>query len=170
MFSKYTKYAEDVANKLSDASGRHTKSVVGDINGMIGEIKTMATELGVLDDVESEIGMTFDELSKGVEENYGESYTNGNIWWNGILSTLEGAWGGAITTAVTGNGYATLIGAALGTLGGAVTGIAGTEQHKKENLKLAKSSADAYKRLVVKMTNQAQQKRRQAEIDFAKRS
>lgn len=169
MFSKYTKYAEDVANKLSDASGRQTKAVVGDINNMIGEIKTMATELGILDDVEAEIGMTFEELSRGVEENYSKSYTNGNIWWDGILTTLSSTGVGAGIGSKYG-GYGALIGAALGMLGGAVTGIAGTEQRKKENLKLAKSSSDAYEQLVVKMTNQAQQKRRQAEIELANRS
>ena len=175
MFSRYTKYAEDVANKLSDASGRHTKDVVGDINGMIGEIKTMATELGILDDIEAEIGITFEELSRGVEENYGKSLTNGNIWWDSIQAELVHAGasasvGGTVGTlgGPVGILYGSLIGAAVGVIGGIPKAISRSQANKKENLRLAKESADAYKQLVIKMVNMAQQKRRQAEIDAYK--
>ena len=129
----------------------------------------MATNLGILDDIESEIGITFEELSQGVEKNYGESYSNGDIWWNGILSTLAGTGYGAASGAINAGPWGALIGGALGMLAGIGTGIYTSEKSKKENLQLAKESAKAYEQLVITMTNYAQQKRRQIEIDAYKK-
>ena len=190
MYSGFTSKLTELNSKVMQSSGRDTKEITNEFTGLMTEIGKLTDQLGITADIESEIGMSLDDLGKYLANNASNAVSNGDIWWQGILNTLEwtgtGALAGAALGAKTGTtagtallpGLGTAAGAGLGTGAGAIfgaieglivgigTSINQSEQTKAQNSALEQASRNAYDELVTTLITYSQNKQRQAQIDY----
>ena len=136
---------------------------------MTAEIGKLTDQLGITADIESELGMSLDDLGKYLANNASNAVSNGDIWWQGILTTGSSIGVGAAIGAKAGGGWGALAGAIVGTIVGVISGISGSEQTKAQNRALAQASRDAYDDLVTTLITYSQNKQRQAQIDYYKK-
>ena len=190
MYSGFTSKLTEINDKIAKSSGQNSKEITNEFTDLTAQIGKLTDQLGITEDIENELGMSLDDLGKYLANNASEAVSNGDIWWQGILNTLEytgsGAAIGAVVGAKTGTtagtallpGLGTAAGAGAGTLVGAISGaisglIAGigtsigqSEQTKEQNRALAQASRDAYDNLVITLITYSQNKQRQAQIDY----
>lgn len=169
MYSRFTGKLTELNNKINESSGRDTKEFINEFTDLTAEIGKLAEQLGIDADIENELGMSLDDLGKYLANNASNAVSNGDIWWQGILTT--GAWigSGALTGATMGGGWGALAGAIVGTIIGVIAGISGSEDTKSQNKELAQASRDAYDNLVTTLITYSQNKQRQAQIDYYKK-
>lgn len=193
MYSGFTSKLTELNSKVMQSSGRDAKEITNEFTDLTAEIGKLTDQLGITADIESELGMSLDDLGKYLANNASNAVSNGDIWWQGILNTLEWTGTGAVagagigvkTGATAGTamlpGLGTAAGAGAGTAAGAIIGaIAGlivgvgtsinqSEQTKAQNRALAQASRDAYDELVTTLITYSQNKQRQAQIDYYKK-
>lgn len=193
MYSGFTSKLTELNDKINESSGRDTKEFINEFTDLTTEIGNLTDQLGITADIESEIGMSLDDLGKYLANNASNAVSNGDIWWKGILNTLAatgigtaggagiGAAGGAAVGTAVLPAFGSAIGTAVGTAGGAIIGaivglitgigtsIHQSEQTKKQNKELAQASRDAYDNLVTTLITYSQNKQRQAQIDYYKK-
>lgn len=190
MYSKFTSKLTELNSKIEKSSGSNSKEITNSFIDLTAEIGNLTEQLGITDDIESEIGMSLEDLGKYFAGNASNAVSNGDMWWNGILNTAALTVGGAATgmsiasaigaaggTAVlpvagtaVGGGIGAGVGAIIGAIAGLISGIGSSiyeaEQTKKENKVLAKKSKDAYDNLLTTLITYSQNKQRQAQIDY----
>ena len=176
MMDKYVQSVTDLYNKVNDTSGRKSRNITGEVNNMVSEVKLFAEQLGIEDDLEKEMGMTFDDMSALISNKYAQSRGNGQLWAEGVTKVILGT----ATATAAGAGIGSSAGAP-GTAAGAIVAggasliyltfaqIAESISKAKNNKQLAEESARLYSQLVSAMTNYAQNKRRTLEIEQNKK-
>lgn len=193
MYSGFTSKLTELNSKVTQSSGRDAKEITNEFTGLTAEIGKLTDQLGITADIESELGMSLDDLGKYLANNASNAVSNGDIWLQGILNTLASAGAGAATGAVigakTGTAAGTVMLPALGTAAGAGAGTASgaiigaivglivgvgtsinqSEQTKAQNRALTQASRDAYDDLVTTLITYSQNKQRQAQIDYYKK-
>ena len=193
MYSGFTSKLTELNSKVNKSSGRDTKEITNEFTDLTAQIGDLTDQLGITADIENELGMSLDDLGKYLANNASNAVSNGDIWYQGILNTLEMAGSGALigksmgatygaiagTVAlpvlgtVTGAGAGAAAGTILGAISGLIVGVASSinqsEQTKEQNRALAKASRDAYDNLVTTLITYSQNKQRQAQIDYYKK-
>lgn len=168
MYSNFTTTLENLDAKLAKSSGTDSKSIVKNFKNVTDEIRVLAEDLGISDDIEKEIGMSFDDLATYLAENAKAAKSNGDLWWEGVkLSALETGVGAGVGTKY-GGWKGAIIGGITGLITGTASAIAVTESNKKDNKAIAKASRNAYTDLVNTLVNYSYSKRRQSQGDWYK--
>lgn len=165
MYSKFTTKMSELNSKVNSSSGRDSKDILSEFKGLTNEIKTLTDDLGITESLESEMGITFDALAEGLADLAEGSLSNGDIWWQGILTTGSQIGVGAAIGAKAGP-LGALAGAIIGTITGVISGIAGSESSKAQNRELAKAGRDAYNNLVTELVAYSHAQQRQKQSDF----
>lgn len=174
MYSRFTNKLTELNDKVNKSSGRNSKELIKEFTDLTAEIETLTNNLGITDDIESELGMSLEDLGKYLANNASDAVSNGDIWWQGILdtgkmmasSTLIGMGMGSTAFPGVGTGVGALAGLIIGTIGGVINGIVGSEQTKEQNAILAEQSRGIYDNLVTTLITYSQNKQRQAQIDY----
>lgn len=169
MYSGFTSKLTELNSKVMQSSGRDAKEITNEFTDLTAEIGKLTDQLGITADIESELGMSLDDLGKYLANNASNAVSNGDIWWQGILTTGSSIGVGAAIGAKAGGGWGALAGAIVGTIVGVISGISGSEQTKAQNRALAQASRDAYDDLVTTLITYSQNKQRQAQIDYYKK-
>ena len=169
MYSGFTSKLTELNSKVMQSSGRDAKEITNEFTDLTAEIGKLTDQLGITADIESELGMSLDDLGKYLANNASNAVSNGDIWWQGILTTGSSIGVGAAIGAKAGGGWGALAGAIVGTIVGVISGISGSEQTKEQNRALAQASRDAYDDLVTTLITYSQNKQRQAQIDYYKK-
>lgn len=166
MYSGFTSKLTELNSKVMQSSGRDAKEITNEFTDLTAEIGKLTDQLGITADIESELGMSLDDLGKYLANNASNAVSNGDIWWQGILTTGSSIGVGAAIGAKAGGGWGALAGAIVGTIVGVISGISGSEQTKAQNRALAQASRDAYDELVTTLITYSQNKQRQAQINY----
>ena len=193
MYSGFTNKLTELNDKITKSSGRDSKEITEEFTSLTAEIENLTEQLGITEDIESELGMSLEDLGKYFANNASNAVSNGDIWWQGILNTLKstgigvitglasgskiGATAGTAVLPVAGTAAGTAAGAGAGAIIGAIAGLimgVGTSIHQSEqtttqNKALAQASRDAYDNLVTTLITYSQNKQRQAQIDYYKK-
>lgn len=169
MYSGFTGKLTELNRKVMQSSGRDAKEITNEFTDLTAEIGKLTDQLGITADIESELGMSLDDLGKYLANNASNAVSNGDIWWQGILTTGSSIGAGAAIGAKVGGGWGALAGAIVGTIVGVISGISGSEQTKAQSRALAQASRDAYDDLVTTLITYSQNKQRQAQIDYYKK-
>lgn len=138
-YSKFTEFSNELATKLEDANGKLGDN---DVHKSIQETTTEITELmdefGISDDLtedlQSEYGITLEDLTNAIQEYVNQSYSSGDISAASAgagagagagTGVLGGALSGAAATAIISATGATTSGALLGASAGSAAGPIG---------------------------------------------
>ncbi|MBR2385226.1 MAG: hypothetical protein IKA99_06455, partial [Clostridia bacterium] len=148
MYSGFTSKLTELNRKVAQSSGRDAKEITTEFTDLTKEIGKLTDQLGITADIEDELGMSLDDLGKYLANNASAAVSNGDIWWQGILTTGASIGSGALIGAKFGGGWGALAGAIVGTIVGVISGISGSEQTKAQNRALSQASRDAYDELV----------------------
>lgn len=166
MYSGFTSKLTELNRKVAQSSGRDAKEITTEFTDLTKEIGKLTDQLGITADIEDELGMSLDDLGKYLANNASAAVSNGDIWWQGILTTGASIGSGALIGAKFGGGWGALAGAIVGTIVGVISGISGSEQTKAQNRALSQASRDAYDELVTTLITYSQNKQRQAQINY----
>lgn len=169
MYEGFTSKLTELSNKVYSDSGRGAKDITNEFVDLTGEIQKLTDQLGITTDIENELGMSLDDLGKYLANNASAAVSNGDIWWQGILTTGSSIGAGTAIGAKMGGGWGALAGAIVGTIVGVISGISGSEKTKAQNRELSRASRDAYDDLVTTLITYSQNKQRQAQIDYYKK-
>ena len=168
MYSDFSTKVEELNTMLSDTTGRNSKKIISGFDAVTKDIKTITDQLGITEDIEKELGMSFDELSVQLAKLAEDSVSNGDIWWKSILGTAGTIGSFTITGAATGGIPGLIAGAIAGVVSGTGIGIATSEQLKAQNRQNAESAKKVYGDLVAQLVAYSHAKRRQSQSDFYK--
>lgn len=166
MYSGFTSKLTELNRKVAQSSGRDAKEITTEFTDLTKEIGKLTDQLGITADIEDDLGMSLDDLGKYLANNASAAVSNGDIWWQGILTTGASIGSGALIGAKFGGGWGALAGAIVGTIVGVISGISGSEQTKAQNRALSQASRDAYDELVTTLITYSQNKQRQAQINY----
>lgn len=181
MYEDYTSAAEELADSIASSGKDNGKSQIEAIEGYVNNIDKMANDLGIKQDIESELGMSFEELTVRLDEAINQAKTSGEMaadWFATVIpSALTTAMTGAAVVGVAGSvvpvignaiggGAGAVAGAIAGAIGGIVQASMDTDNQRNLNKQLAEQSHQLYNNLLNTMITYSQNKRRQAEIDF----
>lgn len=173
MYDSYTSAAEELGNAIASSGKDKGKSQIQAIEGYVTNIGEMADELGIRQDIEQELGMSFEELSVKLDDAINQARTSGEMTGDWFATYFEGVGIGAATGAVAGAplagvgaGPGAVIGAVIGAIGGIIKASVDTDNQRNLNKQLAEQSQQLYNNLLNTMITYSQNKRRQAEIDF----
>lgn len=119
MYSKFSDKAAELGQKVSEDSGRGSKGILEEYKGLTKDIEDLTNRLGIKDDIEKEMGMSFDELGEYLYNLTEDALSNGDIWWQTVL----GAFGAGGTTGA-GATIGAMYGAKVGAIG-ATTAVKG---------------------------------------------
>lgn len=114
MYSKFSDKAAELNRKVSEDNGRGSKEILEEYKGLTNDIADLTERLGIKDDIEKEMGMSFDQLGEHLYKLTESALSNGEIWWQTIL----GAFG---ASEILGGG------AAVGAMYGAKVGAIGAK-------------------------------------------
>lgn len=183
MFAKYKAKSEEFGNAIAKKGKDKAASYTTEIQGLVGELKTMATDLGI----ENNMGFDFDTFTNLALEAVEKSKTGDkmtqdffvNFIATGLgVATAIGASGAVVAggaaaagatlggaTAATG-GTALLVMLAAGVIAGTVTGANAVNEDRKANQAAANDARDAYDQLLVAMTMYAKAQQSKAQAEF----
>lgn len=99
MNNMYSEFTTDI-DKLDKAKKGDDKAVIKSINDMTSQIEQLTTRLGIKNDIEKQMNMTFSDLSERLANNVNKAKSKGEIWTDAITAGL----GGMITGAGLGAG------------------------------------------------------------------
>ena len=193
MYSKFSDKAAELNQKVSNDNGRGSKGILEEYKGLSKDIADLTDKLGIKDDIEQEMGMSFDELGDYLYNLTENSLSNGDIWWQTLLGAV-----GAGGTAGAASAAALSAGAKLGAAG-ATTALYGTaagassvpvvgwivaaviaataatygavstaENIKTQNKQFAEAGRNAYNTLVTNLIEYSQAQQRQKQIEWNK--
>ena len=173
MYEDYTSAAEELGDAIASSGKDKGKSQIQAIEGYVTNISEMADELGIKQDIEEALGMSFEELSVNLDEMINQARTSGEMtgdWFATYATGIgTGAGAGAGMGAIAGGvgaGPGAVIGAVIGAIGGIIKASIDTDNQRNLNKQLAEQSHELYNNLLNTMIAYSQNKRRQAEIDF----
>lgn len=127
MYSKFSDKAAELNRKVSEDNGRGSKGILEEYKSLTNDIADLTDKLGIKDDIEKEMGMSFDQLGEHLYNLTESALSNGDIWWQTILGAFgaseilgSGAAVGAMYGAKVGaiGAKTALTGAGLSTAGG----------------------------------------------------
>lgn len=195
MNNMYSEFTADI-NKLDKAKKGDDKAVIKSISNMTSQIEQLTERLGIKDDIEKQMNMTFSDLSERLANNVNKAKSKGEIWSNSITAGLSGAiMGGgmgasaakvgtklAANAAAKGALSAPLAGATaasstipvVGWIAAAIvaaasatySGISKANEIKQTNKELKQKAKDEYTTLVANLVAYSRQKRRSAQQSF----
>lgn len=190
MFSKFTDKVSELEKKVSDSTGRYGKATIKDYESLTNEIKHITDDLGITEDIENDMGMSFDGLAEYMSNLVSNSSSNADIWLESGLSALSlglGTGGLAYQTAAAGTAGTTaamlgetaaasssagpagwIIAAVFAVAAATATGISTSESMKKQNKQNEIVAKNAYNDLVANLVAYSHSKRRQVQGDFYK--
>lgn len=197
MYSKFSDKAAELNQKVSNDNGRDAKGILEEYKGLSKDIADLTYKLGIKEDIEQEMGMSFDELADHLYNLTENSLSNGDIWSQTLLGAVGagGTTGAASAVALSAGaklGAAGAAGAKLGALYGTAAGtssipVAGwivaaviaaaaatygavstAENIKAQNKQLAEAGRNAYNNLVTNLIEYSQAKQRQKQIEWNK--
>ena len=119
MYSKFSDKAAELNQKVSTDSGRGSKGILEEYKGLTNDIADLTDKLGIKDDIEKEMGMSFDQLGEHLYNLTESALSNGEIWWQTILGAF-----GAGGTFGSGAAIGAMYGAKVGAVG-ATTALKG---------------------------------------------
>lgn len=119
MYSKFSDKAIELNRKVSEDNGRGSKGILEEYKGLTNDIADLTDRLGIKDDIEKEMGMSFDELSEQLYNLTEGALSNGEIWWQTVLGAF-----GAGGTLGSGAAIGAMYGAKVGAIG-ATTAVKG---------------------------------------------
>lgn len=185
MYSGFQSAAEELGNAIASSGKDQGKSQIQSIQNYVNEIQTMTTNLGIEQDIENELGMTFEELTTALDTYVNQARSQGEMTGDWFANLIPAAGAGAITaassiaasSAATTAMGSTLLGATASNpvgwiiagvlaIGGIANASINTDNQRNLNKQLAERSKQLYDNLLNTMVNYSLNKRRQAEIDF----
>lgn len=166
MYSNFTDKLTELNEKITQSSGRDAKEITTEFTDLTGQIRELTNQLGITTDIEDELDMSLDDLGKYLANNASSAASNGDIWWQGILSTGMSIGSGALIGAEFGGGTGTIAGAIIGAIAGSATAVVTSQQTKKTNKELSQASEESYRELIKTLIIYSQNKQRQAQIDY----
>lgn len=188
--SKYSKFTNKV-NELNDKikNNKNGKTILEEYKALTSDIETLTDKLGITDDIESQMNMTFDQLASTLYNLTENAYSSSDIWWQSLgsafgtgflTSSAEAAALKAGASAAVASAFplarasasVPVVGwivAALIATGAAVySGISTANNLKAQNKQLATQGQTAYNNLVKNLVDYSQQQRRQKQIEWNK--
>lgn len=174
MYEDYTSAAEELADAIASSGKDKGKSQIQSIETYTNSISKMADELGIKQDIEEELGMSFEEFTVKLDDMINQARTSGEMTGDWFMTYATGIGTGAATGAGVGGavgapvgaGAGAVIGAVIGAIGGIIKASIDTDNQRNLNKQLAEQSHQLYNNLLNTMITYSQNKRRQAEIDF----
>lgn len=174
MYKDYTSAAEELGDAIASSGKDKGKSQIQAVEGYVTNISEMADELGIKQDIEEELGMSFEELTVRLDDAINQARTSGEMagdWFTTYATGIgtgaaTGAGVGGVVGAPVGAGVGAVIGAVIGAIGGIIKASIDTDNQRNLNKQLAEQSHQLYNNLLNTMITYSQNKRRQAEIDF----
>lgn len=179
LYKDFSDKATELGERLSNDSGRGAKDILQDYNSLSKDIENLATRLGIKEDLEKEMGVSFDALGAYLQNKVNKAKSNEDIWGD----TLAGAVvGGAGVTAVTGSliqagilvassipvaGW--IIGAILAAGAIGFAGASAAESSKEYNRRVAESGRKAFDNLVVNLVQYSRMKRKETQANWNNR-
>lgn len=177
MYADFVSKGEELATKLSTNDGRDVSDITSGYEDLIQNIKNVADELGIVESLEKDMNMSFDELAIKLA-NLDVSSIEGGGWTvagttagvaTGTLLTSASAAGallgtGASLSAVPVVGW--IAAAALAISAGAITAKATSDSIKSKNLAIANESRQAYNDLLTGLIEYSQYKRKESQKNF----
>ena len=122
MYEDYTSAAEELGNAIASSGKDKGKSQIQAIEGYVTSISEMAKELGIKQDIEEALGMSFEELSVNLDDMINQARTSGEMARDWFTTYGTGVGTGAAGGAAIGWGAGKVLGTAAGAAGGALLG------------------------------------------------
>lgn len=127
MFNKFTSKIEDLQSKISTDHANLKDDVIEPVRELTKEVRTVANELGIQDEVESALGMSWEEFENILTEQSVNYVTNLESFGHFAGSTVAAGAAGAAVGGKIGSSLGSGVGALAGTVAGtAVAPGAGT--------------------------------------------
>lgn len=173
-FSSFQNTLSGIDKLISSSNGTNSEQVQTAITNATNELKRVADSLGITRQIESSMGMSFDDLGRYYGSTVNTAVSEGQMAGTGVASTLSSVGVGALVGAKV-VGASTLlatkigsaagpVGAAIGALVGAVIGIGLSvdNANKQKSLNKVKEQAarDAYNDLVTSFVKFAETERK----------
>lgn len=166
MYSRFTNKLTELNDKINESSGINSKELIKEFTSLTAEIETLTDDLGITDDIESELGMSLEDLGKYLANNASDAVNEGDVWWQNLLTIGSAISIGTGIGATAGSGPGALVGAIGGAIVGIIIAATESEQTTEQNAALAEQSRLAYDNLVTTLITYSQNKQRQAQIDY----
>lgn len=195
MNDMYSEFTADI-NKLDKAKKGDDKAVIKSISDMTSQIEQLTKRLGIKDDIEDQMGMTFSALSNRMADNVNQAKSKGEIWTDSITAALSGAiMGGGmgasaakagtkiaakaamksmlnapLTGATAASSTIPVVGwiatAIIAAANATYSGVSKANEIKQANAELKQKAKDDYIALVANLVAYSRQKRRSTQQTF----
>lgn len=186
MYKTFVDKAAELDTKVNDSKGRNSKEITEEFSSLTSQVYDVAKRLGIAEDIENEMGMSFDDLAEQMSAIASSSKSYGDIWGESLLSALGAGigYGGvakttgaviagkAATAAGTkllgaaGGPVAAVIVAAVAAVAAIATGADTGSKLKSQNVELAKQARDAYDNMITTLVKYSESKRRRSQFDY----
>lgn len=185
IFSKVETKATELANTITNQNGVNTKDTIKSYEGLLEEVKTLLTDLDLLEDFEQS-GFSFNDFAQELSIRAASSKTEGDLWAEGVGKTLgtigtgtaagtavSGTVAGAVALALGPAGIVPAVAiAALGpmvsavasTVGGIISSIVNAANAHENNRQIATDVKNQFSNLMNQLITYRQSKRRELEI------
>lgn len=173
IFSGFKAKTDALVSAMGDAK-KNGKNIVTDVQGLVGEIKNIATELGIDKDFEKQTGVSFAELENLMSEKLLGTTSEKDMDVATLSAALSGAGVGAAGGAgigakiggsvgvgggLLGGGIGAIIGAGVGAISGIIAQSGEKKRSQKQNEELANQAKVEYEKLLTSMIQYSHQKR-----------